>query len=214
MSFAPSTFHAGTGEDFFRKEGFLTGMAPIISARYTIPSFDGSDGTAVTITNSVAKAGSATAESWAGWNLGATYTKLLITAYGHTCPANGWGVGAKVDVLTDAAVIKPATYQTRFNIYTGHSLGKYTADPGSVFATIASDSTIYQKQEFQAAVWGIALYLDGTSNVQKTFIKSGTGQWIQVLSAGDTDHSSFQSVYFRHQGDDARLITPIRVWGS
>ena len=214
MSYAPSTFNAGTGEDFFLKEGFLTGMAPIISARYTIPAFDGSDGTALTITNSVAKAGAAHAESWAGWNLGATYTKLLISAYGHVSPANGWGVGAKVAVLPGAAVIKPATYQARFNIYSLHSLGKYTADPGSSFATIGSTSTIYQQQVAKAAVWGIALYLDGPSNVQKTFIKSGIGQWIQVLSGTDSDHSSFQSVYLRHQGDDHRFITPIMVWGS
>ena len=212
MSYAPSTFHAGTGEDFFRKEGFLVdGMAPIISARHTIPAFDGSDGTAVTITNSVAKAGSAQAESWAGWNLGATYTKLLISAYGHVSPANGWGIGAKVAVLP-VGTIKPSTYQARFNIHTRSSLGKYNSS--SAFATIGYDDTIYQDQAAQASVWGIALYLDGTSNVQKTFIKSGTGQWIQVLSGTDSDHSSFQSVYLRHQGDDVRFIAPIMVWGS
>ena len=217
MTYHPLAETHDTGTAYWESLGLLgasTGMAPLITNSTTIAAFSGSDGTAVTITDSVAKAGSAHAESWAGWNLGATYTKLLICAYGHVSPANGWGVGAKVAVLPGAAVIKPATYQARFNIYTNHSLGKYTADPGSSFATLGYDDTIYQPQVAYAPVWGIALYVDGSSNVQKTFIKSGTAQWIQVLSVADSDHSSFQSVYLRHQGDDARFITPIMVWGA
>ena len=82
MSYAPSTFHAGTGEDFFRKEGFLVdGMAPLVTAKYTIPAFDDYDGTAVTITDSVAKSAGGSTASWAGYNLAAAKTKLLVLSY-------------------------------------------------------------------------------------------------------------------------------------
>ena len=214
MSYAPSTFHAGTGEDFFLKEGFLTGMAPIISARYTIPAFDGQDGTAMTISGSVAKAATGNAESWAGWNLGATYTKLLIIAYMQPSTGAYTGIGAKVDVIPVGS-IKPDAYQTRYADAFGYAdLGKYV---GTSWSQLATNTTIYQEYAATAPVWGIAFYLDPTlgSEVLKTFFKSGSSQWFETMEVtGDTAHTSFQSVYLRYDGDDCRYITPIMVWGS
>ena len=94
----------------------------------------------------------------------------------------------------------------------GHSeLAKYVS--GSLTA-VQTDATIYQNDVVTAAVWGIALYVDGSGNVQKSFVKGGTAEWLQVLADTETDHSSFQSFYLRHYGESARFITPIMVWGS
>ena len=210
MSYAPSTFHAGTGTDFFRKEGFLVdGMAPLITARYTIPAFDDYDGTALTITNSVAKAAVGAEASWAGWDL-AEKTKLLAIAYVHPSTSNYIGLGfhtstLPTDELQDA-------YEATFDGAGGHSeLGKYVTD--GTYTAVQTDATIYQDDATLSAVWGIGLYVDGSGNVQKSFVKSA-GQWIQVLADTESDHSSFQSFYLRHYGESARFITPIMVWGS
>ena len=211
MSYAPSTFHAGTGEDFFRKEGFLVdGMAPLVPARYTIPAFDDYDGTAVTITNSVAKAASGAAVSWTGWDFSSSISKGLMVAYVHGCTSDWTGIGFHVGTLPASGVQN--TYQAVFenaNHYT--QLGEHSS--GS-FTGIATDTTIFQDDVAYATVWGIALYVDGSSNVQKLFVKSGTSQWIQVLSATDSGHSSFQSCYLRSNGENARWVAPIMVWGS
>ena len=214
MSYTPSTFHAGTGEDFFRKEGFLVdGMAPLISARYTIPAFDDSDGTALTITNSVAKSAAGAEASWSGYNLSASKTKLLAIAYVHPSTSNYVGLGfhtstLPTDELQDA-------YEATFDGAGGHSeLGKYVTD--GTYTAVQTDSTIFQDDGhvYATALWGIGIYVDGSGNVQKSFVKSGSGQWIQVLADTETDHSSFQSFYLRHYGESARFITPIYCWGS
>ena len=211
MSYAPSTFHAGTGEDFFRKEGFLVdGMAPLISARYTIPALDDYDGTAITITDSVAKAASGAATSWAGWDFASSISKGLMVAYIQPSTSLFTGVGFHVGTLPAAAVQN--TYQAVFAPVSSRiEIGEHTS--GS-FTVLGTDSTIYQDDVTYAAAWGIALYVDGSSNVQKVFVKSGTGEWIQVLSTTDSDHSSFQSCYLRSYGANARFTTPIYCWGS
>jgi hypothetical protein len=209
MSYAPSTFHAGTGEDFFRKEGFLDGMAPLITARYTIPAFDDSDGTALTITDSVAKAAVGAEASWAGYNLSASKTKLLAIAYVHPCTSNYIGLGfhtstLPTDELQDA-------YEATFDGAGGHSeLGKYVTD--GTYTAVQTDDTIYQNDVVTTAVWGIALYVE--DDIQKVFIKSGTANWLQVLADTDPDHDSFQSFYLRHYGESARFVSPIYCWGS
>ena len=211
MSYAPSTFHAGTGEDFFRKEGFLDGMAPLITASTTIPATDDSDGTALTITDSVAVAGAGAEASWAGWDLSASKTKLLAIAYVHPSTSNYIGLGFHTSTLP-ADELQDA-YEATFDGAGGHSeLGKYVTD--GTYTAVQTDTTIYQDDAAISAVWGIALYVDGSGNVQKSFVKSGTGNWFQVLADTETDHSSFQSFYLRHYGESARFITPIMVWGS
>ena len=213
MSYAPSTFHAGTGEDFFRKEGFLVdGMDPLISARYTIPAFDDSDGTALTITDSVAEAATGAAASWAGWDLSASKTKLLAIAYVHPSTSNYIGVGFHTGTLPSSTL--EDSYEATFDGTGGHSeLAKYTTAGG--LAALQTEATIYQDDVVTAAVWGIGLYVDqsGGSEVQKVFVKS-SGQWIQILTDTDTDHSSFQSFYLRHYGESARFVSPIMCWGA
>ena len=212
MSYAPSTFQAGTGEDFFRKEGFLVdGMAPLVTARYTIPAFDDSDGTALTITNSSAKAGTGAAASWAGYNLSASKTKLLAIAYVHPSTSNYIGLGFHTSTLPTDELQN--AYEATFDGAGGHSeLGKYVTD--GTYTSVTTETTIFQNDAVLSAVWGIALYVDGSGNSQRLFLKSGSSNWIPVLANTETDHSSFQSFYLRHYGESARFISPIYCWGS
>ena len=209
MSYAPSTFHAGTGEDFFRKEGFLVdGMAPLISARYTIPAFDDYDGTAVTITNSVAKSASGEAYSWSGWDLAAAKTKLLAIAYVHPATTDIVGIGFHNGTLPTSTL--QDSYQA---FYYGQQakteLGKYTAGG---YGELETEAAIRQDDAATVPVWGIALYVE--DDIQKVFVKSGTANWLQVLADTDEDHDSFQSFFLWHDGTSARYITPMMVWGS
>jgi len=212
MTYFPQAAYAQTGEDFFRKEGFLVdGMAPLITNSTTVTAFSDSDGTALTITDSVAKSAVGAEASWAGYNLSASKTKLLAIAYVHPSTSNYIGIGfhtstLPTDELQDA-------YEATFDGAGGHSeLGKYVTD--GTYTAVQTDTTIFQNDVVTTAVWGIALYVDGSGNVQKSFLKSGSGQWIQVLADTESDHSSFQSFYLRHYGESARFITPIMVWGS
>ena len=211
MSYAPSTFHAGTGEDFFRKEGFLVdGMAPLVTARYTIPAFDDYEGTNLTITNSSAKAGTGSATSWSGWNLDAAKTKLLAIAYIAPSTTQWAGIGFHEGTLPTGALQE--SYEAIFYGYQAKmTISEYT---GGSITEIAIGGTIYQDDVVTSPVWGIACYVDGDSNVQKCFVKSGTAQWFEVLSVADSDHSSFQSCYLRSQGTSARWIAPIMAWGA
>ena len=215
MSYAPSTFHAGTGEDFFRKEGFLVdGMDPLISARYTIPAFDDSDGTALTITDSVAKSAAGAEASWAGWDLSASKTKLLAIAYVHPSTSNYIGLGFHTSTLPTDELQN--AYEATFDGATASTI--IFKNVSGSWSNLASDATIYQDDAVISAVWGIALYVDADNDIQKSFVKSGTAEWIQVVSAADDSSASgltsFQSVYLRHGGLNCRLITPIMVWGS
>jgi len=211
MSYAPSTFHAGTGTAYWESLGLLggsTGMVPLVTARYTIPAFDDSDGTALTITDSVAKAAVGAEASWAGWDLSASKTKLLAIAYVHSSTSNYIGVGFNVSTLPATTLVD--SYEATFDGAGGHSeLAKYVS--GGLTA-IQTDDTIYQNDVVTSAVWGIALYVE--DDIQKVFIKSGTANWLQVLADTDPDHDSFQSFYLRHYGESARFITPIMVWGA
>jgi len=211
MTYFPQAAYAQTGEDFFRKEGFLVdGMAPLITNSTTVTAFSDSDGTALTITDSVAKSAVGAEASWAGYNLSASKTKLLAIAYVHPSTSNYIGIGfhtstLPTDELQDA-------YEATFDGAGGHSeLGKYVTD--GTYTAVQTDTTIFQNDVVTTAIWGIALYVDGSGNVQKSFVKSA-GQWIQVLADTESDHSSFQSFYLRHYGESARFITPIMVWGS
>ena len=210
MSYAPSTFHAGTGEYFFLKEGFLTGMSPLITARYTIPAFDDYEATNLTITNSSAKAGTGTATSWSGWNLDAAKTKLLALAYIAPSTTDWAGIGFHEGTLPTGALDE--SYQA---IFYGNqariAMSEYT---GGSITDIDTTSTIYQDDVISSPVWGIALYVDGDSNLQKCFIKSGTAEWAEVLSDTDSDHTSFQSFFLWHDEASVRFITPIMCWGS
>jgi len=212
MTYFPLAETHDCGTAYWESLGLLTGMTPLITNSTTIENFDDSDGTAVTITDSVALAGTAAAASWTGYNLAASKTKLLAIAYVHPSTSNYIGVGFHTGTLPSSTL--EDSYEATFDGTGGHSeLAKYTTAGG--LAALQTEATIYQDDVVTTAVWGIGLYVDqsGGSEVQKVFVKS-SGQWIQILTDTDTDHSSFQSVYLRHYGESARFITPVMCWGA
>ena len=200
----------GLGTDFFTANGYLTGLSSILEYSTDIGAFDDSDGTALTITDSVALAGTGDANSWSGWNLGAAQTKLLALTYMQPSLSDWVGLGFHEGSLPTTALQE--SYQSIF--YGGQSkiaLSEYT---GGSKTEISTDTTMYQDDLRTSAVWGMALYVDGDSNIQKSFAKGATGQWFEVGSATATDHSSFQSLFLWHDGQSARFICPIYLWGA
>jgi len=215
MTYSPAQAGVMDGTDFFTSLGLIggsTGMVPLISSHTTIPTFSDSDGTALTITNSVALAGTGAAASWAGYNLSASKTKLLAIAYVHPSTSNYIGLGFHTSTLPTSTLVD--SYEATFDGAGGHSeLAKYVS--GSLTA-LQTDATIYQNDLVYSAVWGIGLYVDVDNDIQKSFFKGSSGQWVQVLADTDTAHTSatFQSFYLRHYGESARFIAPIMVWGA
>jgi len=207
MTYNPTTFY-NTGEYFFRQEGYLTGLVPLHVATSTIPAFDDENGTALVITDSVAASGAAAAASWAGWDF-AESTKILALAYVHSSTSNYIGVGVNVATLPATTLVD--SYQSTYDGQVGYSeLGKY--DSGSL-TPLQTTTSIFQNDVTTSSIWGIAIYLDGTANTQQTFIQSA-GSWFPVLADTDSTHSSFQSFYLRHFGENCRFMCPISVWGA
>jgi len=212
MSYAPATFHAGTGEDFFRKEGILVdGMAPLISARYTFPTPDSNSGTAITVTNSVGKAGAVQAVSWTAFDLPSAKSKILAVTYMQPSTTGyiGWGIH---DSTTAAlvATIKDSYQGIHHPGGNNMHFGSYNASGG--FTLLGTDTTFFQENSADQPVMGLGLFADGTD--LKMFVKSGTGQWFQILTASAATLTSFHQVYFRQNGLNARFICPMFVWGS
>jgi len=217
MSYAPATFHAGTGEDFFRKEGFLVdGMVPLVTGRYTWPTFDAqlSGGAAITITNSVAAMASNNVNTQGGYNLGATYTKLLAMTYCVPCTADWGAVIAFNEGTFDASADGDDKYEcVNYGGVSKSVIYKKT----TTYTEIGTETTIYQDDVVTSPVIGTALYVSGNGGSDadiKMFYKGGTSQWIPILSVTDGVYSTFQSVHFGAKGSSARWICPMMVWGS
>ena len=209
MTYQPLAETHDTGTAYFESLGLIggsTGMVPLITASTTIPAFDDYDGTAVTITDSVAKSGAGAGTTWWGWDLASSITKGLIIAYSHT-ESNHTGAGFHTSTLPASGA--SAAYISR--LANGGSVLLYGYGGGG---NIAEDTTIYPPHDAFSPVMGQALYVDGSSNIQKTWVKSGTSQWFQVLSGTDSSHTSFQSCFLQSNGAHARFITPIMVWGA
>jgi len=220
MTYQPLAETYDTGTAYFESLGLIggsTGMVPLVVGSSTFPALDDYDGTALTITDSVAKSATAGASSWAGWNLSSAITKCLIVAYEAPGTSQYTGVGVGSGTLPTTSLQND--YATMH--YPPGSLlniGKHVTNGGTTWTTIGSEATIFQDDVVTAAVWGIAFYVDADNDIQRTFLKSGTAQWLQVLETADDSSASgltsFQSVFLRHEGSDCRFITPIMCWGA
>jgi hypothetical protein len=216
MSYAPSTFHAGTGEDFFRKEGFLDGMEPLLVCDPTITTPDFTSlpaGNAITITDSEAKCTGSSgtyAFRFAAWTF-ATSTKLLAVGYFHRDTFLGLATGTGVVGTADQG----------YYGYTPGGTGFQMKKASGGYSTIGEDLTIQNLQAVTAHVYGMALYVDAASNTQVLFAKFGTSsKWFPVVTTGD-DTAALDDVtcmYIGSTGGPAgtvsRFISPIMVWGS
>ena len=215
MTYFPLAETHDTGAAYFESLGLIggsTGLAPLITNNTTIAAFTDSDGTALTITDSVAYSASGAAASWAGYNLGSSITKGLCIAYVKPNTSNYIGVGFHTSTLPSGAL--EDSYEAAFDGAGSHTeLNKYVSD---TLTSVQTDANIYQNDSGDSSVWGIGLYVDVDNDIQKAFIKSGLNQWIEILADDDDAHtdSTFQSFYLRHYGEYCRFICPIYCWGA
>ena len=214
MTYHPLAETHDTGTAYFESLGLIggsTGMAPLIVGDTTYPAFDSTAGTAITITDSVAEAGTAFAASVAAYDVSGK-SKILFLSYQHT-GASTYGVGVGIHDSTTYAmdatckdVYQFVTYDTATELYK-------TTGASPTWTELASDSTIANATTVTTNVVGMAIYADGT-NV-KTFIKWGsTSQWIPLQSVSDSTFTNFDQVYLKFFGQNARFITSVMCWGA
>ena len=208
MSYAPSTFN--DGEYFFRKEGFIANDAvQLYGAVNSWPTASANFGTAATVTDSVIRGGGGT-YWWHGWDLaGGPYDKVLATLYWHSTVDSISGLYIGATAVLDGSADTVDSYSNQFQSVDKNGLRKGDGNGSSV----ASQSTIYQhKNSAHSEIWGLGLYVE--ENVQKCFIRSGSSQWIETISATDGDYTSFYNVAVRGYSTKKRVITPFNVWVS
>ena len=195
------------GYDFFTSIGILDNtFTELFGYTTTIGAFDGSVGTAMVIDNSVALSGAPSAHSMAGWDF-AVKDEVLVMAWGTPSLSGYFGVGINESTLPAGA--QQDDYQSTFQT-TSIQWGKHV---GGAFTVLASDLTIGNNMNISNMAKGIALYVNGATNEQQIFMCMG-GFWFHVLTTNDAEFTTFQSVYLRYQGQNARAITPIFCWGK
>ena len=218
MTYQPLAETYDTGTAYFESLGLIggsTGMEPLVTASTTFPAFDDYDGADLTITDSVAKSTSGSATiSWSGYDLSAAKTKLLMTVYCQPSNTDWIGIGCHTGTLP-ATTLQDDYLALLYGNASGVYLARHVSPSGWI--VIGTDTTMWQEELPTQPVWGIGLYVDQSnpgSEVQKLFVKSGSGQWLQLLDAANADHSSFQSIVLYNRGHYCRYITPIMVWGA
>ena len=229
MTYFPLAETHDTGTAYFESLGLIggsTGMAPIISATTTMPSPDAyASNLTIAVTDSVLKYTQASASNKQfSFNLGASYSKLLIVSYFHTGTSTDFqAIGASTETWSGSQ----ATQNYGFKFYLGGVYGtqarvyKNETD-GGAWSTLASDTTIYPEVDGASSpVYGCAMYFE--EDVQKQFFKFGsTSQWLRVFSLTDDTSASFGSTDFQtillgtghDTGDVGRQIAPFYVWGA
>jgi hypothetical protein len=199
-------------EQYFTDLGLLTGMSKLIDATVgdTFPTPDLSYGTAAVITNNLIKWGAASAHSWVGYNLGASYDKVLMLTYIIPSTAsNIYSCQISEDALD---VTNPVASDEQYMTNQGASTYMYKRT-GAAWTALGTDSTIHTAAVDTAPGFGSALYVeDGT---QKMFMKFGsTSEWFPVFDTSDGDLKSFQGVAIYSGGLNMRCTTPFLVWGG
>ena len=200
-------------KEFFENVGVLTSdMEELIVGINSFPAFDSTGGTAITITDSVAKAGAAYTGSFAAYDITGK-SKVLVFVYMHIGASTyGCGVGvhdsSTYGALTTSLkdIYQVVAYDTTMETYK-------TTGASPTWTALSQDTTIGTLTTISTSTVGMALYADGST--VKSFGKWGsTSQWIPINSASDSTYTNFDEVYLRFWGQNARFITPIRVWGG
>jgi len=209
MTYFPQAAYAQTGEDFFRKEGFLVdGMAPLLVGNTTFPTPDASWGSAPVITDSVAKFPTGGQDVNSGYNFAASKSAVLAISYWQPSTAGF------IDIAFDAGTFDGSNYaQNAYTAYYGAgAISQIGKNVTGNFTQLAQEATFYQDDAAYSPVMGMALHI-ASGNVTM-FAKSGSSQWFQLLQAADGDHTTFQSFIFGGYRNDSRVICPFYVWGS
>lgn len=214
MTYSPAQAGIQTGEDYFTSIGLIggsTGMEPILSMPTVLSAPDGyRDGTTVTTTDSVVKQ-TPGADCWLNWNFldsGTTsYSKVLCIGYGI---ADYFGLTVSENAYTGA---QTAIYY--LDVYQWRSDGRLYSNNGTSWVNFATDATYTPNNNLVTnPIIGLAMYLE-TDQVQKTFIKTGSGSWVQILSTTDSANGSagYKSVGCYDYATTKRVVAPVMAWG-
>ena len=202
-----------TGEDYFTSIGILgssTGMKPILSMPTVLSAPDGyRDGTTATTTDSVVYQ-TAGADCWLNWNFldsGSTsYSKVLSI---------GYGIGRTFAITVSENAYTGATAGVYFDdCYQWRSDGKLYSESGG-WTLIGTDATYKPNTDLVTnPIIGIASYLE-TDQLQKTFFRTGSSDWVQVLSetSSNTGSNGFKCVGFYDYVTGKRVVAPVMAWG-
>lgn len=195
------------GYDFFSSIGILDNtFTEVMAATTTIPPFDSEFGTVSTIDNSVSLAGAGVAVSWAGWNIPVQEEVLMVSWMNP-------GLSAMVGLGLGETTLPVGALQDDFQIIFQTAQMLFGKHVGGVFTTLATDNTIQNTNPSAQSAKGLAIYANGATNQQQLFINYG-GFWFHILTTNDAAFSTYESVFLRHYGNNARFITPIYVWGK
>tara|TARA_Y100000310_G_scaffold128758_1_gene127946 strand:- start:538 stop:1191 length:654 start_codon:yes stop_codon:yes gene_type:complete len=215
MTYHPLAETYDTGEAYFTSLGLLgasTGMKPILSLPTALTTPDAyTSGLTVAVNDSVVTQTTST-DDWISWNLldsGSTsYSKLLVIGYGM---ADYFSVGASENAYTGATA---GNYLKDFYQWLSN-LGNLYSNNGTTTSNFATDATITMNDNTVTnPIFGLGMYLE--VGVQKTFVKSGSENWAQVLSTTNTDNgqNGYKSIgFYNYAGGKKRVVAPVMAWG-
>jgi hypothetical protein len=210
----PGANEYATGETFFSEIGLLDGMTPYISDIFEWTTPDGNFGEVCTINQSVAQfASTAAGISYIGFNLDATYSRVLISVYGR---GSGFIQAAAQTSAINAAADLATSYV--FSSDSGGLNSELIQRTFAVDVSLQSNTNIFQPSGSDQGSWGFAAYFKGASppavGEQHCYTRNTTEQWWPVVD--DTDaidsHAGFRSVVLRTETGGARFTLPFSVW--
>ena len=225
MTYSPAQVGIQDGTDYFTSLGLIggsTGMTPLIVNNPNMSSPDAwGNNLTLTTTGSLLKM-VASNSNWTNmsWDLGgSTYDKVLGVVY-----YKGLSRGVTIGFEEDAFSGSQATTDYSINSYRAgaYTLGsfytyiqKYVAGLGS---NVAQDFTLSNNMSVAySTVFGIALYIDTSSNVQTVFYKMGSNsQWFQGLTTADTSLTTGWKSFILTRGNASTsyAVSPMMVWGA
>jgi hypothetical protein len=217
MTYIPLAETHDTGEAYFTSLGLLgasTGMKPILSLPTALTTPDAyTSGLTVAANDSVVTQ-TTSGDDWVSWNFldsGSTsYSKVLAIGYGMS---DYFQIAVSENAYTGATA---GSYFIESYAYSS-GLGKLFSSAGGSWAEVTVDASITMNDNtVNNPIFGLGIYLEGTNNVQKIFVKSGTSQWAQVLSttASVTGSEGFKSIgFYNYAGATKRVVAPVMAWG-
>jgi len=206
------------GEAYFQGIGLLTpDMLPLFEFNDSIAAPDltvNPAGNAITITNNVGvcTGGSGTHDfRQAGWQFSAAKTKLLAVGFFHRDTILGFSPQTTWTGFVDDG------YYAYTPGDTGVAIRRALA---SAYSLLAEDTSVSFQQANYAQAYGLALYQDSGTDIQKVFVRPGsTTQWIPLGSTADSSAAlaDMNMVFVGSTGGPgsvtSRFITPLYVWG-
>jgi len=178
-------------KSFFKAQSLMPSTV-IKEALYTWPAADFANlnGGSLSLSMSRVKVSPSTNPANFGWNLGATYSKVLVI------------VGGLRPMAYDAGIIIGNTVPTAPNLPDGYLLQNetpptsemaiYKANGGGSYTKLASDSTVYSAGIYSSPTCGLAAYVDGTAHRLCLWSRMGSETWMLIHDITDSTLSTFK----------------------